>query len=151
MIKWHGDDPNSVELKERVARDRDDPLRVLPFDFRSTLEAHLLPYEEVLECLFTPSERVLQERLPGQALVLTPRWALAMYEGETPDGDQKWGVRTRFHPYRQILGLELGWVLLRGHFTIYGGGMGDSVFRLHWYDLDEYRRAARLIRERIGG
>lgn len=149
MTSTGGAAQEGTELKERIVRDPEDPLRALPFDFRTTLEAHLLPQEEVLECIFTPSEQVLQERLPAQALVLTQRWALAMYEGETPEGDQRWGVRTRFHPYRQILGLELGYVLLRGHLTIYGGAMGDSVFRLHWYDLDAYRHAARLIREQM--
>lgn len=113
------------------------------------MAAFLSPEEEPLATLFVPSERIL-DWIPGRALVLTEDGVLFMEEGESIILDQKWGVRTLFYPYAQIAAIGIGQALLRGRFTLYSAGNAPPCeFRLHWYNLNNFRAAARLIREKV--
>jgi hypothetical protein len=137
-------------MQDRPPADELDLYQSLPLVFARTLSALLVEPEGVLAQLFVPSERVLQERIPARALVVTARGVFVLEEGEEEILDQRWGVKARFYPFHGIAGLEMGRALLRGRLTIYGeGSAGTSEIRLHWYDLNNFRAAVRLIRQRM--
>ncbi|HET6382633.1 MAG TPA: hypothetical protein VFJ58_04510 [Armatimonadota bacterium] len=122
----------------------------MPAIFEETLIS-TIGRESPLAVLFVPSEQILGS-VPARALILIETGVLFMEEGESVALDQKWGVRTRFYPYSQIAGVDLGYALLRGRFALYSAGGAPSFeIGFHWYDLNNFRAAACLIRERIAG
>jgi len=122
----------------------------MPGLFEGTLKEHLLNGEEVLAVLFVPSEHILSKWIPGKALVVTSLQVIVMEEGESVIADTRWGVKTRFYAYHQIATLEVGYALLRGRFRIScANSCEDWEIGLHWYDLNDFRAAAGLIRQKM--
>ncbi len=149
---WHllRKQPVTPEDDERPPEEAVNLHQELPPVFDRTLSALLGRGEEPLAVLYVPSERIL-EWMPGRALVLMEDGVLFMEEGESVILDQKWGVKSLFYPYSQIAGIGLGQVLLRGRFTLHSAGDAPSCsLILHWYDLNNFRAAARLIRSKVG-
>jgi hypothetical protein len=137
------------EPEERPPSDELDLRQWLLPEFADTLTAWLGKGAEPLVVLFVPSERIL-EWTPGRALVLTADGVLFMEEGESVILNQKWGVKTVFYPYGQIAAVGIGQALLRGRFTLYAGGSAPPCeIILHWYNLNNFRAAARIIREKV--
>jgi hypothetical protein len=127
-----------------------DLRQYLPPVFQETLATLLGEGVLPSAVLFVPSSQILCWT-PGRALVLLNDGVLCMEEGESVILDQKWGVKTSYYPYGQIAGLEIGNALLQGRFTVLGTGSARPFeFELAWRDLNNFRAAARLIRQRIG-
>ena len=145
--------PKKKQLELEDARPPDDEINLfhdMPMVFENTLKEYLVHGEEVLAVLFVPSEHVLDTWTPGKALVVTGLQVMVMEEGESVIADTRWGVKTRFYAYHQIAAIEMGYALLRGRFRIAcANSCEDWEIRLHWYDLSNFRAAAKLIRQRI--
>jgi hypothetical protein len=140
--------PSAAE--DRPPADEINLRQELPTVFGITLREHLVDDEEVLGVLFVPSERILSEWYPGKALIVTSHQLITMEEGETSILDTKWGVRTRLYSYDHIAAIEMGHVLLIGRMKIIcANPQQDFEFRLHWYDLNNFRAALKLIREKM--
>jgi len=122
----------------------------LPAVFDITLRELLADGEELLAVLFVPSERILSNWYPGKALVVTAFQVMVMEEGESVIVDTKWGAKTKMYAFDHIAAIEMGYALLRGRFRIASTNPQEtSEIRLHWYDLNNFRAAVRLIRERM--
>ncbi|MCL5284131.1 MAG: hypothetical protein M1330_05440 [Armatimonadetes bacterium] len=136
-------------MDERPPSEELNLRQYLPPIFQQTLDAYCSEGEQPDAVLFIPSERLITYT-PSRALVLLQAGVLFMEEGESQILDQRWGVKTRFYPYHQIACIELGSALLRGRMVIIGaGGAPSSEMVLHWYDLNNYRAAVKMIRQRI--
>ncbi len=123
----------------------------LPFIFEESLKFQLGADEQVLATLFVPSERLSDaEFRPARAMLVTNLGVLFLEEGEDQIANQRWGVHTRFYPYNQIAFLEIGSALLRGRFAINSTTyQPPTEFILRWYDVNNFRAAMALIRQRI--
>jgi|YelNatPaOPRAMG01_1025707.scaffolds.fasta_scaffold11634_2 hypothetical protein len=121
----------------------------MPYEFEETTRQWLPPEETPEATLFIPSTRIL-EWIPSKALVIMRKGVLCLEEGESVILNQKWGVKSLFYPYRQIASVGIGHALLRGRFILQSSGNAPPFeIILPWYQLNNFRAAARMITDKI--
>ncbi len=121
----------------------------MPYEFEETTRQWLHTEEIPEATLFIPSTHIL-EWIPSKSIVMIRRGVLCLEEGESVILNQKWGVISLFYPYKQIASVGIGHALLRGRFTLQSAGNAPPFeIILPWYQLNNFRAAARMITTKI--